>query len=69
MQIVNTYLDASKVNTEKFFERFYQEDSSHRSGGNGLGLAIAKDVVTQLGGSIEATAEDDTIQFTLSLRR
>lgn len=38
---------------ERIFEKFYQGDSSHRSEGNGLGLALVKRIVELSDGVIE----------------
>ncbi len=54
------------------FERFYQADSSRsktQRGGYGLGLSIAKKIVTTLGGSITATSEPGKgSTFTVTLK-
>lgn len=67
VSVVNTYKQASEVDIEKFFERFYQADISHRNEGHGLGLSIAKSIANQLGASIDATSGDGSIEFRLTL--
>lgn len=41
-------------NIEHIFDRFYQSDSSHKEEGNGLGLALVKNIVALSGGSVFA---------------
>lgn len=52
----------------RLFEQFYRLDSARgTTGGAGLGLAIAKEIVVQHGGSITAESCDNTITFTVTL--
>ena len=37
------------------FNKFYQSDSSHKSEGNGLGLALVKNILTLCSGEISVT--------------
>ncbi len=56
---------------DKIFERFYRVDASRskETGGYGLGLAIAKDIVTQHGGTIHATSVvGEGTEFVVRLR-
>lgn len=56
----------------RIFEKFQQLDGSitREYGGTGLGLAISKELVTILGGSIQATSEQDKGSvFTITLPR
>ncbi len=57
----------NKLNS--LFEKFYRLDEARTSGtgGAGLGLAIAKEIVTLHGGSITAESRDETVIFTVTL--
>ena len=54
---------------ERIFEQFFRLDTARASssGGAGLGLAIAKQIVELHGGRLSAYSEDETIRFTMQL--
>ena len=52
---------------EKIFNKFYQADKSHATEGNGIGLAIAKQVVLLHKGGISVENGDGTVTFKVTL--
>ena len=54
---------------ERIFEQFYRLDAARSSdtGGAGLGLAIAKEIIELHHGTISAHSENETIQFLVQL--
>lgn len=66
--------DGASIPPEKLahiFEQFFRMDSSRSTatGGAGLGLAIAREIVELHGGTITAESEDEQILFTVTLPR
>lgn len=53
----------------RVFEQFFRLDSARgtSTGGAGLGLAIAKQIVEQHGGAISAASADNKVEFTVTL--
>ena len=55
--------ELSKEDTQNIFKRFYRLDESHSSAGYGLGLPIAKEIVTMHKGEIKVKSENKKICF------
>ena len=70
MEIHNTGEGVPKEQLDKIFERFYRRDEARnsKSGGYGLGLAIAKATVQAHGGRIVAQSDfGHWMKFTVTL--
>lgn len=71
--IIICFMNQGKtIPTEKLnaiFEKFFRMDEarSTNTGGAGLGLAIAKEIVTLHGGAINASSENELTTFTVTL--
>ena len=68
VRITDNGIGMDKATAERIFEKFYQGDSSHATGGNGLCLAMVKRIVELCGGRIRVKSEPDKgTQFTVYL--
>lgn len=68
--VTNTVDYVKPGNLNRFFERFYREDSSRNSktGGFGIGLSVAEAIVKSHKGNIEAFSPDEkTVTFRIML--
>ena len=65
LEVINTGDPIKEGDEEKIFERFYRADKSRSRSDNryGLGLAIAKKIVTNHNGTIKAYSRDDKTTF------
>ena len=69
IKFLNRGAHIPKEKLERIFEQFYRLDSSRstKSGGAGLGLAIAKQIVELHGGTITARSGQEEVEFTVTL--
>ena len=69
LNFINKGNTIPKEKLDRIFDQFYRLDSARttKSGGAGLGLAIAKQIVELHGGRIAAYSEDETITFACTL--
>ncbi|KJH70037.1 sensor histidine kinase [Aliterella atlantica] len=65
--VSNTGAGISPEHLPYLFERFYRVESARSQGGAGLGLAIAQEMVRLHNGTIEASSESGTTNFTVKL--
>lgn len=55
LSICNSAPNLTQEDTEHLFDRFYTADQSRTGGGTGLGLSIVKNLLLQMGGTIDAS--------------
>ena len=69
IEITNTGDEIKNEDKEKIFERFYRVDKSRNRSENryGLGLAIAKSIVNNHNGTIEASSNNNKTVFKIIL--
>jgi signal transduction histidine kinase len=67
--VSNTGVEIPAAELNKIFDKFYRITSSDRwqQGGTGLGLALVKKIVEQLGGNIDVTSQFEKTTFTVQV--
>ena len=68
VSITNFGTKISEDAKAKIFKKFYQDDLSHSTEGNGIGLAIVKKILELHKGSIDVTSENGAVTFTVKLQ-
>lgn len=65
ISVSNTAENSYLKNSDKFFDRFYQQNTNTE--GVGVGLALVKELITVMNGSIALNNKDELIVFDISL--
>ena len=58
-RITDTGIGIPENKLPRIFDKFYQADTSHSSSGNGLGLALVKQIIESFGGTITAESQEN----------
>ena len=67
ISVMNTGSEIPKEIRERIFNKFYQADESHATEGNGIGLAIVKQIVRLHRGYINVSSGNGKTIFTVAL--
>lgn len=67
VSVCNTGVEIPEASRERIFQKFYQADESHATEGNGIGLAIVKQIVTLHGGTVTLGSQRGVTEFTVTL--
>ena len=67
LTVMNPGGPLSREECQNIFRRFYRMDKARTAGGYGLGLPIARGIVTDHGGRIWAESQDGWICFRVQL--
>lgn len=67
LTITNDYIEGKNIDYNRFFERFYREDTSHsnQKRGYGIGLSLAEELTKLLKSNLSVSYANGKISFTL----
>lgn len=64
----NVVVNTDIIDVEKIFDRFFTVAKARNNGSSGLGLAISKKIVEDLGGSIKASLSNNILSVYIKLK-
>lgn len=67
LSIRNFAPNLTQEDTQHLFDRFYTADRSRTGGGTGLGLSIVRNLLLQMGGTVDASLKDRILCLTIQL--
>ena len=69
LRVSNAYAQGEQTDYNRFFDRFYRNDSAHNidRGGYGIGLSIAESICAKYRGHIKAQWKDGVVTFVCQL--
>jgi signal transduction histidine kinase len=67
VSVANTGSTVPPEERERIFRKFYQTDKSHSVAGNGIGLAVVREIVKLHRGSVSVSGESGFTVFTVAL--
>lgn len=67
VSVINSGEEIPSENQKRIFDKFYQADRSHSTEGNGIGLAVVKQVVALHHGTVSVQSENSMTLFTVTL--
>ena len=67
VSVANEGKEIPEESRSRIFQKFYQEDESHATEGNGVGLAIVKKVIELHKGKVDVSCSNGIITFKVTL--
>ena len=64
---INGVMNASKIEVDRLFDRFYKADDSRHSSSTGLGLSIVKKIVEIHNWNIGAMIKENQLEIKISI--